>query len=82
MRQHLQRLSDAVLLHLHALDKTLSAEKTIAQDTSRKLAEIANWLELENDRIRYGILGIDFRQDDKPKAVRRLLAARKRSAVG
>jgi len=73
LRKQLQHLSDAVLLHLHALDTGIGAEKTLPRDIGSKMAKIANTLDMENDRIRFSALGVDFRKDDKAKAVAKLM---------
>jgi len=73
LRKSLQLLSDAILLHLHALDNECSPDKSIPRETGKRIAKIANWLDMENDKIRYSALGVDFRKDDKTKAVRKLM---------
>lgn len=72
-RRALQRLSDAVLLHLHVLDNDIGKDKTIPKEASSKLGKLANWLDQENDRIRYHSLGVDYRKDDKAKAVQKII---------
>ena len=78
LRQHLQLLSNAVLLHLHALDNECASDKTIPRETGSRIAKIANWLDMENDKVRYAALGVDFRTDDKTKAVQKLMRSNSR----
>ena len=73
LRKSLKTLSNAVLLHLHALDNECASDKTIPRETGERIAKIANWLEMENDKIRYTALGVNFRKDDKTKVVRKLM---------
>ncbi len=78
LRKHLRLLSNAVLLHLHALDHECAPDKTIPRETGSRIAKIANWLDMENDKVRYAALGVDFRKDDKTKAVRKLMRSNSR----
>lgn len=75
LRKSLQQLSNAVLLHLHALDAAVAGEKTIPPAVSSKLAQLANELDLANDLVRFGVLGVDFRTDDKDKIIAKLKKA-------
>lgn len=77
LRRALQRLSDAVLLHLHVLDGDIGKDTTIPQPVGSRLAKMVNLLDMENDLIRFNTLGVDYRKDNKPKAVQKLLAKRK-----
>jgi hypothetical protein len=77
LRKSLQLLSDAILLHLDALDNECSTDKTIPRETSKRIAKLANWLDMENDKIRYSMLGVDFRKDDKTKVVCKLMRSNK-----
>lgn len=77
LRKNLQTLSNAILLHLHALDNECSPDKAIPRETGKRLAKIANWLDMENDKVRYSALGVDFRNDDKTRAVRKLMRSNK-----
>lgn len=81
LRRALQRISDAVLLHLHVLDSDIGKDKTIPKEASSKLGKLANWLEQENDRVRYHVLGVDYRKDDKAKAVQKLIRKAQRGKV-
>ena len=77
LRKHLQRLSDVVLLTVHNLDEGFRKSKAIPKESSENLARLANYLEHENDLVRYSILGVDFRTDDKQKVVRKIISKMK-----
>jgi hypothetical protein len=70
LRKELQRLSDSTLLFLHYLDTVIGPE--IPPLMGKKLASAANKFDLINDQVRYGSLGVDFRKDDKKKAIKKL----------
>ncbi len=72
LRHYLQSLSDSVLLYVDWMDTTIGPDKTISKPVSSLIAKGINALVLVNDRARYGVLGVDFRKDDKAKAVKRL----------
>jgi hypothetical protein len=66
----LQQLSDDVLLFLHELDRLMKLPSTVGR--GKQIAKCCNWLEMQNDRLRFGMLGVDYRKDDKEKAVTKL----------
>lgn len=68
--KELRVLSDAVLLFLHELDVQMKLPST--HERGKRIATLSNWLDLQNDQIRFGTLGIDYRKDDKEKAVAKL----------
>lgn len=70
-KRDLKRLSDAVLVFLHLLDAEMMAPST--EMRGRRVAKLCNLLDLENDRVRFGALGVNFRKDNKDKAVAKLL---------
>jgi len=72
-RKALKRLSDTVLVFLHRLDEKVGPDKSIPGETGRLLAAWANDLDIVNDGARYNSLGVDFRKDDKTKAVQKLM---------
>lgn len=67
LRAALQTLSDNVLLFLDALDKAMAGPE--GPERGKRIAHLSNQLDLVNDGVRYNALGVDFRKDDKPKAV-------------
>lgn len=71
-RKELQKLSDAVLLMLDALDREMRQGITITGHGSR-VAKIMNGIDEVNDGVRYFALGVNFRTDDKKKAVAKLI---------
>ena len=73
LRKALQGLSDAVLVHLHYTDTMIGKDATLPNKVGGKLALLVNELELANDKVRYQNLGVDYRKDDKTKAVKKLL---------
>jgi hypothetical protein len=62
--KRLKELSTACFIFLRSLDE-IGGELT--GKTGAKIAKLANALEYQNDLIRYGNLGVDFRKDDKDK---------------
>jgi len=77
LRKSLQTLSDSVLLYVDWMDTKIGPEKSISKPVSSLIAKGINALVLVNDRVRYGSLGIDFRKDDKAKAIKKLKGGRK-----
>lgn len=67
----LQGLSDNVLLFLHQLDKVMRSPES--KNRGAEVAKLCNALDLTNDQVRFGSLGVDFRADDKALVVARLL---------
>jgi hypothetical protein len=68
-RKAVRRLSDYLLLSLDQLDEAVGSRRDIPSDVSTWLAKLANALDQENDRVRFFTLGVDFRKDNKPRAV-------------
>lgn len=78
LRKDLERITDAVLLFLDRLD---SVGSSLPNEAGSQLAKLANWLDMQNDGVRYSGLGVDFRKDDKKRKVRKLIEkARKASS--
>jgi len=75
-RAELRNLADAVLMYLASLDDAVARRKDIPHDVSKWLAANANKLEMANDHARYFALGVNYRTDNKARA---LAAARKRA---
>jgi len=68
----LQTLSDSILLYVDWMDIKIGPEKSISTPVSSLIAKGINALVLVNDRVRYGVLGVDFRKDDKTKTIKKL----------
>jgi hypothetical protein len=62
-RNSLVAITDAVRLFLTALDGEMKKPSTL--DRGKRIAALANQLEMANDNARYFGLGIDFRTDRK-----------------
>lgn len=76
-RRDLQRLSDTILLFLHAVDAAFMQDRTVPSEAGKKLARLVGQLDLANDVIRYSTLGIDYRRDNKVAAVAKLIRREK-----
>lgn len=63
-RKALVEITETVTGCLSALDRVM--REPSSNERGKKVAAISNALEMQNDRIRYGVLGIDFRTDKKP----------------
>lgn len=72
-RKALQHLSNTVMVFLHRLDEQVGPDKRIPKEVGRLLAAWANDLDMVNDGVRFNHLGVDFRKDDKAKAVKKLM---------
>ncbi len=70
-RTHLKALTDHVLRHLVWLDEEMRSPES--QERGKRLAALANALEVANDSARYHGLGIDFRKDNKDKERARVM---------
>lgn len=70
-KRELQKLSDAALLFLDALD----CEMRQPSDAGRgsRIAKICNGLDYVNDSVRYFALGVNAHHDDKKRLVAKLL---------
>ena len=73
LKRQLKILSDCVSVSIYGMDM-LFKDKRIPKDIGESLAKIVNQLDLFNDKARYGFLGVNFRTDDKAKAVKKILA--------
>jgi hypothetical protein len=60
------------------MDTVIGPDKTIPRPISKMLGKVTGQLEMKNDLARYGALGVDYRKDDKKKAVEKL----KKTAAG
>lgn len=72
VRRDLERLSNVVLLFIDTADRHFASDPTIPRAAGSLMAQFLNCLEQSNDQIRYSTLGVNYRTDDKPKAIRRL----------
>lgn len=72
MRTALTRLSDAVLMYLHAMDTTVGTNKEIPRAMSEWLGKTCGVLELQNDLARQA-LGVAFSEEGKAKALKKLM---------
>lgn len=72
-RKALQHLSDTVMVFLHRLDEQVGPDKRIPKELGRLMAAWANDLDMVNDAIRFNVLGVDFRKDNKARAVQKLM---------
>jgi len=73
LKKHLQDLTDSVLLYIAAVDAEVGPDETILSGQSKRLAQLTNALEIQNDRARYFGLNVDHRKDDKGKVIKKLL---------
>jgi hypothetical protein len=64
VKQHLRDLSAAVSSFLLDFDAEM-AKRDVPDEVGRRVAKLANALDLANDRVRYFALGVDFRTDKK-----------------
>jgi hypothetical protein len=63
LRSHLNELTAAVGKHLRGLDAEMKKKSDV--DRGKRIASLANDLDLANDRARYFGLGVDYRKDKK-----------------
>lgn len=66
-----KQLTDCVMLMLADLDALLEARRDLPDQVGRDIARWANALDMANDSVRYSN-GVDFRKDDKARAVKKL----------
>jgi hypothetical protein len=64
-RRELVRLTEGVGVYLAKLDAIMKMPGTV--ERGKLIAKLSNDLEMLNDGVRYGALGIDFRTDTKPE---------------
>lgn len=76
-QKDLKNLSDSILIFLHFLDQI--GNTIDDQEVGSKIAKLATALDMANDRARFFALGVDYRRDDKAKAVAKLLGNPDRS---
>lgn len=69
----LSDLTDKVMVFLSQFDILMKQPES--PERGRRLASLANWLELNNDSIRYSTLGVDYHNgaDDKRARVAMLI---------
>lgn len=77
-RRALQKLTDDILIGLEAMDKSIANRTDIPRPVSEWLGKWSNVLDMANDAARYHGLGVNFRRDDKGRALR---AAKRRQGV-
>ncbi len=63
LKKHLKDLTVGVRKCLDAIDEAMKMPSTV--DRGKRIAEICNWWEFENDSARYFGLDIDYRKDKK-----------------
>ena len=61
-RKHLVALTNTVLAFLEAMDKE-ETTLPLSKDHGKRMATLANALNLENDKARYFGLGVPYRND-------------------
>ena len=71
LKTNLKALTDQVLRHLVWLDEEMAKHES--PERGKRLAAMANVLDMANDAARYHALGIDFRKDDKNKERARVM---------
>lgn len=69
----LRTLSNELLVFFHEYDSVMRQPASEAR--GKAAATLLNRLEMRNDAIRYGVLGVDFRTDDKAAAVQNIKAS-------
>jgi len=60
----LKGLSDGVTVFLARLEDVMKQPES--GERGRQIAKLCNALDMLNDIIRYGYLGVDYRKDKKP----------------
>ena len=64
-KEHLIALSKSCFIFLRRLDEIMKTEST--NKRGEAIANIANQLEIANDKVRYFALGVDYHHDNKDK---------------
>jgi hypothetical protein len=80
LEKKLKSLSDDVLVFLYLLDKQLekpAKDEKERFERGRRIARLSNWMDGQNDLIRYNSLGVSFRRDNKVKITERMIAKMK-----
>ncbi len=70
--KHLRDLTDAILICLERLDAVMKAPES--NERGKQIAVVANALDMANDQARYFGLSIDYRKDDKARAIQQAKA--------
>lgn len=65
-KKALTSLTGSIGRALAAIDAVMKERES--PERGKRVAKIANELEMANDSVRYSILGVNFRTDKKPKA--------------
>jgi len=47
-----------------------------SSERGQKVAKLCNALDMANDQVRYSVLGVDFRKDNKDKAYEKALKSK------
>jgi len=66
-RKYLTDLTRSVRVFLHLLDEEMKTPSSV--DRGKRIAKLANDLNLKNDEARYFGLGIDYRKDKPLKKI-------------
>ena len=74
LKKALTELTTAVMRHLAVMDKVM--KEPDSKERGEKIALICNALDMANDSVRYSVLGVDFRKDNKDKAYEKALKAK------
>ncbi len=75
-KKALQDLSDSILLYASALTDMVGDRHDVPRDVSSWLGKTISTLEMQNDQVRFFTLGVDFRKDNKQKAVAKIIKKR------
>lgn len=73
-KKSLESLTTAVMCHLALLDKVMKEPES--PERGKKIAQLCNALDVANDQVRYSVLGVDFRKDNKDKAYEKALKSK------
>lgn len=66
-RRDLRKITEGVTGFLTRLDQLMQEPSTV--ERGKRIAALSNELEMLNDSVRYGSLGINFRTDKKPARI-------------
>jgi hypothetical protein len=72
-------LANSIIVFLHLLDEEMKKPSTV--ERGRRIAKMSNWLDSKNDSMRFGLLGVNFRTDDKDRIANRIIAQMKKESV-
>lgn len=84
LEKTLKSLSDSVLVFLHLHDAQMRKPGKTPEERrawGSRIARMSNWLDQQNDLIRFTSLHVDFRRDDKDKIAVRLIKKMKADAL-